>query len=68
MAESGLSPAQVLQSATKDAAEFLGASKDLGTLEKGRWADLVVLDKNPLDNIRNSRTIHAVYIAGNKVR
>ena len=68
MVESGLSPAQVIQSATKDGAEFLGASKDLGTLEKGRWADLVVLDKSPLDNIRNSRTIHAVYIAGNKVR
>ena len=68
MVESGLSPAQVLQSATKNAAEFLGALKDLGTLEKGRWADLIVLDKDPLTDIRNSRTIHAVYIAGNKVR
>ncbi len=33
----------------------------------GKWADLIVLDKNPLDDIKNSRTIRAVYIAGNRV-
>ena len=52
---------------TKNAAEFLKA-KDLGTLEKSKWADLVVLNKNPLDDIKNSRTIDAVYIAGNRVK
>jgi imidazolonepropionase-like amidohydrolase len=61
-----LTPMQVIVAATKSGAEFLHA-KDLGTLEKSKWADLIVLDKNPLENIRNSRTIHAVYIAGNKV-
>ena len=66
MVEAGLTPMQVIQSFSRNSAEFLGA-KDLGTLEKGHWADLVVLSKNPLDNIRNSRTIEMVMIAGNKV-
>jgi len=67
MVEAGLTPSQVIQSATKNAAEFLKA-KDLGTLEKSKWADLIVLDKNPLDDIKNTRTISAVYIAGNPVK
>jgi imidazolonepropionase-like amidohydrolase len=67
MVESGLTPMQVLVAATRQAAEFLGA-KDLGTLERSKWADLVVLDRNPLDDIKNTRTIHAVYIAGNQVK
>ena len=64
-AEAGLTPAQVIAGATKNAAEFLHAP-DLGTLEKGKWADLIVLDKNPIENIRNTRSIQAVYIAGNR--
>ena len=67
LVEAGLTPTQVIQSATKNAAEYLNA-KDLGTLEKSKWADLLVLDKNPLENILNSRTINSVYIAGNRVR
>jgi imidazolonepropionase-like amidohydrolase len=67
MVEAGLTPMQVLTAATRNAAEFLGA-KDLGTLERSKWADLIVLDRNPLDDIKNSRTISAVYIAGNRVR
>jgi imidazolonepropionase-like amidohydrolase len=67
MVESGLTPMQVLVAATKQAAEFLGAT-DLGTLERSKWADLIVLDRNPLDDIKNTRTIHAVYIAGNQVK
>ena len=67
LVDAGLTPSQVIQAATKNAAEFLKA-KDLGTLEKSKWADLVVLDKNPLDDIKNSRTINAVYIAGNRVK
>jgi len=66
MAQAGLTPMQVLTAATRNGAEFLKA-KDLGTLEKSKSADLIVLDKNPLDNIRNTRTINAVYIAGNRV-
>ena len=54
------------KAATGNAAEFLGA-KDLGTLEAGKWADLVVLQRDPLADINNSRTIESVYIAGRKV-
>jgi imidazolonepropionase-like amidohydrolase len=68
MAEAGLTPAQIIQAATKNGAEFLGVSKDLGTLETGKWADLVVLGRNPLDNIRNTRSIEMVLIAGQKVK
>jgi len=67
MVEAGLTPAQAIAGATRNAAQFLGA-KDLGTLEKSRWADMIVLDRNPLEDIKNTRAIHAVYIAGNRVK
>ena len=67
MVEAGLTPMQVLTAATRNAAEFLGA-KDIGTLERSKWADLIVLERNPLDDIKNTRTIDAVYIAGNRVK
>jgi imidazolonepropionase-like amidohydrolase len=67
MVQAGLTPRQIITAASKTAAEFLGA-KDLGTIERGHWADLIVLGANPLDDIRNTRKIEAVYIAGNKVR
>jgi imidazolonepropionase-like amidohydrolase len=66
MVGAGLTPMQVIVASTKSGAEFLKA-KDLGTLEVSKWADLIVLGANPLSNIRNTRTIEAVYIAGNKV-
>ena len=66
MADAGLKPDQIITIATRNSAEFLGR-KDLGTLEAGKWADLIVLGKNPLENIRNTRTIETVWIAGNKV-
>src|SRR6185437_4402254 len=66
MVAAGLTPMQVIVAATKSGAEFLKAP-DLGTLRKGKWADLIVLAKNPLDDIRNTETIQSVYIAGNIV-
>ena len=66
MVEAGLTPSQVIVAATKSGAEFLHA-KDLGTLEIGKWADLIVLSANPAANIRNTRSIEAVYVAGNRV-
>jgi imidazolonepropionase-like amidohydrolase len=66
MAEAGLTPMQVIVAATGSAARFLD-TKELGTLEPGRWADLIVLDRNPLQDIRNTRAIRNVYIAGNRV-
>ena len=60
----GRTPMEAIKSATADNAEWL-KDKTIGTIEKGKWADLLVLDKNPLDDIRNTETINAVYIAGN---
>lgn len=68
MAEAGFTPNQIITIFSKNSAEFLGHSHDLGTLEKGHWADLVVLTRNPVENIKNARTIESVYIAGNKAR
>ena len=64
MVEAGLSTLTVLQSATINAAKFLGKERDLGTIEKGKLADLVLLDGNPLDNIKNTRRIAAVMVNG----
>jgi imidazolonepropionase-like amidohydrolase len=66
MVESGLPAARVIQAATRDSAEFLGVSKDLGTLESGKWADLIVLAKDPLADIQNTRSLETVMIAGKK--
>ena len=60
----GLTPMQALQTATRNPAEFLGRLADIGTVEKGKLADLVLLDANPLDEIGNTRRIHAVVLAG----
>ena len=66
MVEAGLTPAQALDAATRRAAMFLGA-EDLGTLEPTKWADFVVLDANPLTDIKNTRKIRSVFIAGTEV-
>ena len=64
LVEAGLTPLEALQSATKSPAEFLHTPKDSGTVEKGKLADLVLLDANPLDDIRNTRKIHDVILRG----
>ena len=66
MVQSGLTPMQVIQSFSKGASEALGIQKEFGTLAKGKTADLLVLEKNPLDNITNMRTIQAIYLGGKK--
>jgi imidazolonepropionase-like amidohydrolase len=67
MKEAGLTPAQIITMASKNSSEFLGVSKDLGTLAVGKWADLIVLKGNPLADIRNTRSIDFVLIAGNRI-
>jgi imidazolonepropionase-like amidohydrolase len=62
----GMTPMQVIQAFTKNNSESLGIDQDYGTLAKGKVADLVVLDRNPLEDIRNTRTIHAVYLGGKR--
>lgn len=66
MAEAGLTPSQILRSATGDAARVMKLS-GMGELKKGAWADLVVFDRDPLVDIRNTKTISQVRIAGNLV-
>jgi imidazolonepropionase-like amidohydrolase len=67
MAKAGLTPKQVLASATRDAARCMKLDAEVGTLEPNKWADFVVLDADPLADISNVRQINAVYIAGNRL-
>ena len=66
MRDAGLTPMQIIQSFSKNNAEMLGIDKDFGTLAKGKAADLLVLTKNPLDDITNMRSMEAVYLGGKK--
>lgn len=61
---SGLSLQEALKAATSNAARIIGAESELGTIEEGKWADLVILDANPLEDIRNARKIWKVIKAG----
>ncbi|WP_142059996.1 amidohydrolase family protein [Pseudonocardia kunmingensis] len=63
----GLSPMRALQTATLEPARFLGCEDRSGTIQPGRIADLVVLDADPLDDIRNTTRIHAVMVEGRYV-
>jgi imidazolonepropionase-like amidohydrolase len=60
----GLTPYQALAAATRNPAEFLRASKEWGTIERGKRADLVLLAGNPLEDIRNTSRIEAVAVGG----
>jgi hypothetical protein len=64
LVESGLTPMEALQAATSRPAEFLHTTKDSGTVEVGKFADLLLLDANPLENIRNTRKIQAIILRG----
>lgn len=66
MADAGLTPAQILRAATVDAARGAGM-RDVGTIAMGRWADLVAFTRNPLDDVRNSKTLSAVWIGGQPI-
>ncbi|MFT6401471.1 MAG: Tol biopolymer transport system component [Pseudohongiellaceae bacterium] len=56
----GMSPAEILRAATIDGAHILGAPEDLGSIEVGKLADMVILNANPLDDIRNTEEIDRV--------
>lgn len=67
MVEAGLTPMQVIVSFSKNASEALGIDRDFGTLAEGKVADMILLNSNPLGNIRNLRDIHTVFIGGQPV-
>ncbi|MCU1338385.1 MAG: phosphonate metabolism protein PhnM [Bryobacterales bacterium] len=62
--ESGFTPMEALQTATRNPARYFGKLEEMGTLEPGKVADLVMLDANPLDDIRNTRKISTVVLRG----
>jgi len=64
LVQAGLTPMQALQAATKRPAEFLGRLQTQGTVEQGKFADLLLLDANPLEDIHNSEKIRAVILRG----
>jgi imidazolonepropionase-like amidohydrolase len=64
LVQAGFTPLEALQCATRNPAEYLGKLGEMGTVEKGKVADLVLLDANPLDDIANTQRIAGVIAAG----
>lgn len=62
--QAGFTPYEALETATVNPSKYLGMEKSLGTIEKGKFADLVLLDANPLADIFNTRKINAVIMNG----
>ncbi len=62
--EAGLTQMEALQTATVNAAKVLGKESDLGALAVGKYADLVILDADPMENIQNTQKIHRVIYNG----
>ena len=66
MVASGMSPAAVITAATGTSAAYMHL-EDRGTISTGKFADFIVLEANPLDDITNTRRIRTVYLAGASV-
>ena len=64
LVKAGLTPMESIQAATRNPAMFLGLDKSVGTIEKGKVADVVVLSANPLEDINNTRKVNAVIFQG----
>jgi len=64
LAQGGMTPLEALACGTIDGARYLGLDHDIGSLEKGKLADLVVLDRNPLEDIKNSDSVRWVMVNG----
>lgn len=64
LARGGFSPADIIAIATINSARYLGLDRQLGSIEPGKLADLVILDANPLENIRNARRVDQVMLNG----
>jgi imidazolonepropionase-like amidohydrolase len=64
LSQGGMTPLEALRCATLNGASYLGLEREIGSLEEGKLADLVVMEKNPLENIRNSDSIRLVMLNG----
>jgi len=62
--QGGMTPMQSLRAATLSGAQYLGMDRDIGSLESGKLADLIVLDANPLENIRNTHSVRYTMVNG----
>jgi imidazolonepropionase-like amidohydrolase len=67
MAQVGLAPADILRIATIGSAECMGIDNEVGSLQRGKRADFLVLDGDPLESILNTRKIQQVWIGGRQV-
>ena len=67
LVEAGLSPMRALMSMTGDAARYLDQDHDIGTVRTGRYADLLVLNADPIANIGNTQNIHAIFVRGRHI-
>jgi imidazolonepropionase-like amidohydrolase len=66
MVQAGLTPLEAIHAATGSAAKFL-RQPDLGTLAQGKWADFLVLTRDPVEDIRNTRSLDSVYVGGDRM-
>ena len=64
LVEAGIPPLEVIKIATKNGAQALGIERDVGTIESGKQADMIILSDNPLDDISNTKKIEAVIVDG----
>lgn len=64
LVKSGLTPEEALFAATLTSAQFIGTDKYIGSIEEGKLADLILLNQNPLVDIKNTRNIEAVFVNG----
>lgn len=67
MVEAGMTAEAALLSATRAAAECLGRQADIGTLQPGRWGDILIVDGDPMEDIGAVKRVHAVFKAGDLV-
>ena len=68
LVESGLTPGEALRAATLTNARALREEKTIGSIEAGKYADMVLIGANPLEEIRNTRKIEAVIRSGELVK
>jgi imidazolonepropionase-like amidohydrolase len=68
LVEAGIPPLEVIKIATRNSAQALGIDEDVGTIEPGKQADMIILSDNPVDSISNTKKIEAVIHNGQFIK